>query len=47
MKSIKVFNKFNKQRWPNKLIKLAEMLSKNRLYAEKMPNDEKYIDAFV
>lgn len=46
MKSIKVFNKFNQQRCPNKL-SLQRCCQKKKLYAEKMSNDEKYIDGFV
>lgn len=46
MKSIKVFNKLNKQRCPNKL-SLQRCCQKKKLYAEKMSNDEKYIDGFV
>lgn len=45
MKSIKVFNKFNQQRCPNKLS--LQRCCQKKLYAEKMSNDEKYIDGFV
>lgn len=45
MKSIKVFNKLNKQRCPNKLS--LQRCCQKKLYAEKMSNDEKYIDGFV